>query len=59
MHRRPLAGKIVNVPGLGCIKGRLDYLHQQAKMKYLGVKPGTLDAYGAVSEQTAEMAEGP
>lgn len=30
-----------------------------AKMKYLGVKPNTLDAYGAVSRETAyEMADG-
>ncbi len=55
-----LAGKIVNVPGASDVlkEGLITYTNE-AKMKYLGVKPGTLDAYGAVSEQTArEMAEG-
>ena len=55
-----LSGRIVNVPGASDVftEGFITYSNQ-AKMKYLNVSSDTLDAYGAVSEQTAkEMAIG-
>ncbi len=55
-----LTGRIVNVPGVSKIlrEGFITYSNE-AKMKYLGVSEGTLNRYGAVSEQTAkEMAVG-
>jgi nicotinamide-nucleotide amidase len=40
------------------LQGVVSYSNE-AKVSRLGVKPGTLDTYGAVSEETArEMAEG-
>lgn len=55
-----LAGRLVNVAGISDVfkEGYITYSNE-AKEKLLGVKKKTLDAYGAVSEQTArEMAEG-
>jgi nicotinamide-nucleotide amidase len=55
-----LSGRIVNVPGASdtFTEGFITYSNQ-AKIKYLNVKPETLRQYGAVSEQTArEMAVG-
>lgn len=55
-----LSGKLVNVSGASDVfmEGFITYSNN-AKLKYLHVKPDTLDTYGAVSEQTArEMAEG-
>ena len=55
-----LTGRIVNVPGASEIlkEGFITYSNE-SKCRYLGVKPVTLEQYGAVSEQTArEMAEG-
>lgn len=55
-----LAGKLTSVSGISevFIGGGVTYANE-AKMKMLGVKKETLDAYGAVSEETArEMAEG-
>lgn len=49
-----LTGRLVNVPGVSGIlnEGFITYSNE-AKMKYLGVKPDTLKKYGAVSGQTA------
>lgn len=55
-----VSGRIVNVSGASdaFMEGFITYSNQ-AKIKYLGVRSETLDAYGAVSEQTArEMAIG-
>ena len=55
-----LAGRIMNVAGASEVynEGYITYANA-AKEKLLGVKHETLEAYGAVSEQTArEMAEG-
>ena len=55
-----LAGRIMNVAGASEVyeEGYITYANR-AKSKLLGVKEETLEAYGAVSEQTArEMAEG-
>lgn len=55
-----LAGTIVNVSGASEVfdEGYITYSNA-AKHKILGVKKGTLEQYGAVSEETAkEMAEG-
>lgn len=55
-----IASKIVNISGASdvLLEGCVTYSNA-AKMRTLGVKPETLDAYGAVSEQTArEMARG-
>lgn len=55
-----LAGKIMNVAGVSAVynEGYITYSNE-AKKKLLGVDAGTLERYGAVSEQTArEMAEG-
>lgn len=55
-----LSGRIVNVAGVSDVftEGFITYSNQ-AKIKYLNVKPSTLEKYGAVSEHTAkEMAIG-
>mgnify|MGYP000689292461 CR=1 FL=1 len=55
-----LAGRILNVPGASSVynEGHITYSNE-AKEKNLGVLHTTLEAYGAVSRQTAEqMAEG-
>ncbi len=55
-----IAAKLVSVPGISewFVEGLVTYSNE-AKMKRLGVKEETLEAFGAVSEQTArEMAEG-
>jgi nicotinamide-nucleotide amidase len=55
-----LSGRIVNVPGASDVfmEGLITYSNK-AKMKYLQVNPETLEAYGAVSDQTArEMSAG-
>ncbi|SNR98193.1 competence/damage-inducible protein cinA [Anaerovirgula multivorans] len=55
-----LAGKLVNCPGISSVfmEGVITYSNA-SKMRRLGVKPETLDQYGAVSKETAgEMAKG-
>ncbi len=55
-----LTGRLVNVSGASDVlkEGFITYSNE-AKSKYLGVRQETLEAYGAVSEQTAaEMARG-
>lgn len=55
-----LSGRLVNVSGVSktFMQGFITYSNQ-AKVKYLGVNPDTLDNFGAVSEETAkEMAIG-
>lgn len=55
-----LAGRLVNAAGVSAVlkEGFVTYSNE-AKMRTIGVKQETLNAYGAVSEQTAcEMAEG-
>ncbi|MGE5404609.1 MAG: competence/damage-inducible protein A [Candidatus Saccharibacteria bacterium] len=51
---------ITDVPGSSDVLwGSVVSYSNEAKVKFLGVKPETLERYGAVSEQTArEMAEG-
>ena len=51
---------LTDIPGISAVFDRsLVTYSNQAKMDELGVKPETLEQYGAVSEQTAiEMAEG-
>lgn len=54
------AGALTDVPGISAVfeRGIVTYTNR-AKMEELGVSAATLDAYGAVSEETAaEMAEG-
>ncbi|MCR5486299.1 MAG: competence/damage-inducible protein A [Lachnospiraceae bacterium] len=55
-----LCSRLVNVPGASnVLKQGLVTYSNKSKRKYLGVKRGTLDKHGAVSEQTAkEMAKG-
>lgn len=55
-----VAARLVNFPGISAALGEAHVTYaNEAKMKYCGVKKETLDAYGAVSEQTArEMAQG-
>ena len=55
-----VAARLVNYPGISSALGEAHVTYaNEAKIKYCGVKPETLAAYGAVSEQTArEMAEG-
>lgn len=55
-----VAARLVNFPGISSALGEAHVTYaNEAKIKYCGVKPETLAAYGAVSEQTArEMAEG-
>ena len=55
-----LAGRITDVPGSSAyfLGGAVTYANE-AKVALAGVKPETLDRFGAVSEETArEMAEG-
>lgn len=55
-----IAGAITDVAGSSAVfdRGFVTYSNA-AKVEMLGVRPDTLDAYGAVSEQVAaEMAEG-
>ena len=55
-----LAGKLINYPGISSafLEGMVTYTND-AKMKRLGVKVGTLEKFGAVSHETAEeMAKG-
>ncbi|MDR2649115.1 MAG: competence/damage-inducible protein A [Clostridiales bacterium] len=55
-----LTAKLVDFPGVSAVllEGAITYSNS-AKMTRLGVKPETLEKYGAVSEQTAaEMAKG-
>jgi nicotinamide-nucleotide amidase len=55
-----IANRLTNVPGASAalMAGLVTYSNE-AKQKFLGVKPETLAAHGAVSEATArEMAEG-
>lgn len=55
-----VAAKLVNYPGISAALGEAHVTYaNEAKIKYCGVKPETLQKYGAVSEQTArEMARG-
>ena len=55
-----VSGRIVSFPGASAVlEGALVTYSNEAKMEHLNVRKETLDAYGAVSEQTArEMAEG-
>lgn len=55
-----VAARLVNYPGISAALGEAHVTYaNEAKVKYCGVKPETLQRYGAVSEQTArEMAEG-
>ena len=55
-----VAARLVNYPGISAAlcEAHVTYANE-AKVKYCGVKRETLEAYGAVSEQTArEMAQG-
>ena len=55
-----VAAKLISYPGISAsfLEGAITYSNE-AKMKRLGVRKETLDACGAVSEETAkEMAEG-
>ncbi len=55
-----IASRLINVPGASDVfkSGYITYSNK-AKHRILGVRKGTLDKYGAVSEQTAcEMAKG-
>lgn len=55
-----VAARLVNYPGISAAlyEAHVTYANE-AKVRYCGVKQETLDAYGAVSEQTArEMARG-
>ena len=55
-----VAAKLVNYPGISAALGEAHVTYaNEAKVRYCGVRQETLDAYGAVSEQTArEMAQG-
>ena len=55
-----VAAKLVNYPGISAALGEAQVTYaNEAKVRYCGVRQETLDAYGAVSEQTArEMAQG-
>ena len=55
-----VAARLVNYPGISAALGEAHVTYaNEAKIKYCGVKPETLETYGAVSEQTArEMAQG-
>ena len=55
-----VAARLVNYPGISSAlhEAHVTYANE-AKVKYCGVNPETIKAYGAVSEQTArEMAQG-
>lgn len=55
-----VAARLVNYPGISGALGEAHVTYaNEAKIKYCGVKPETLRAHGAVSEETArEMAQG-
>lgn len=55
-----VAARLVNYPGISAALGEAHVTYaNEAKMRYCGVRRETLEAYGAVSEQTArEMARG-
>ena len=55
-----VAAKLVNYPGISAALGEAHVTYaNEAKVKYCGVRPETLAAHGAVSEETArEMAQG-
>ena len=55
-----VAARLVNYPGISSALGEAHVTYaNEAKIKYCGVRPKTLEAHGAVSEQTArEMAQG-
>ena len=55
-----VAAKLVNYPGISSALGEAHVTYaNEAKVKYCGVRPETLAAHGAVSEETArEMAQG-
>ena len=55
-----IAHQITNVPGASKIlKGGIVAYSNEAKEKFLGVRPATLEQHGAVSKETAaEMADG-
>lgn len=55
-----LTSRIVNVPNASMVlDASIVTYANDAKIKYLGVKPDTIDTYGVVSEQVAgEMAQG-
>ena len=55
-----LSGTLVDVAGVSEVLNQAYVTYaNEAKQSLVGVKPATLEAYGAVSEQTArEMAEG-
>lgn len=55
-----VAAKLVNYPGISAALGEAHVTYaNEAKVKYCGVKPETLERFGAVSEETArEMAQG-
>ena len=55
-----MAARLINYPGISSVfmEGIISYSNQ-SKVRLLGVKPETLEKYGAVSEEVAkEMAEG-
>lgn len=55
-----VAATLVNYPGISAVLGEAHVTYaNEAKVKYCGVCQETLDAHGAVSEETArEMAQG-
>lgn len=55
-----LTSRIINVPNASrVLDASIVTYANDAKIKYLGVKPSSIDTYGVVSEQVAgEMAEG-
>ena len=55
-----VAARLVNYPGISAALGEAHVTYaNEAKVRYCGVRQETLDAFGAVSEQTArEMAQG-
>ena len=55
-----VAAKLVNYPGISAALNEAHVTYaNEAKVKYCGVKPETLERFGAVSEETArEMAQG-
>jgi len=55
-----VAAKLVNYPGISSALGEAHVTYaNEAKIRYCGVRPETLERFGAVSEQTArEMALG-
>ena len=55
-----VAAKLVNYPGISAALNEAHVTYaNEAKVRYCGVKPETLERFGAVSEETArEMAQG-